>query len=312
MSQILIGITRNRFAPIVCSRPLSLANIAYGRGRGGRPAPERPVEENRTPIQKIDTTESPQEIWTTHKLPGNPKCLYQAVMMNKPNAAQTSGMSEDEKAARHNAQIQAFTTTLQTSFSRRSVGVTGIVGMLCMSNLIIFPTLSIWFGAINAILYSGLMFSFSYGNQIARQPLRGLWFNEETGVTTVAVESYNFHKSKEANIFINIPAESADFDVGSSVKSLFAGSEIMEPPKNYFDRWGRTCSKFPFPGGICLLFKNVDLSASLVDNGHANTCVWIEPNFFKNRIYDPNISGNEEIFEQSTFFKRVLAQMRSS
>ena len=49
----------------------------------------------------------------------------------------------------------------------------------------------------------------------------------------------------------------------------------MEPPKNYFDRWGRTCSKFPFPGGICLLFKNVDLSASLVDNGHANTCVWI-------------------------------------
>ena len=166
MSQILIGITRNRFAPIVCSRPLSLANIAYGRGRGGRPAPERPVEENRAPIQKIDATESPQEIWTTYKLPGNPKCLYQAVMMNKPNAAQTSGMSEDEKAARHNAQIQAFTTTLQTSFSRRSVGVTGIVGMLCMSNLIIFPTLSIWFGAINAILYSGLMFSFSYGNQV--------------------------------------------------------------------------------------------------------------------------------------------------
>ena len=166
MSQILIGITRNRFAPIVCSRPLSLANIAYGRGRGGRPAPERPVEENRAPFQKIDATESPQEIWTTYKLPGNPKCLYQAVMMNKPNAAQTSGMSEDEKAARHNAQIQAFTTTLQTSFSRRSVGVTGIVGMLCMSNLIIFPTLSIWFGAINAILYSGLMFSFSYGNQV--------------------------------------------------------------------------------------------------------------------------------------------------
>jgi hypothetical protein len=114
--------------------------------------------------------------------------------------------------------------------------------------------------------------------QIARQPLRGLWFNEETGVTTVAVESYNFHKSKEANIFINIPAESDDFDVGSSVKSLFAESEIMQQPKNYFDRWGRTCSKFPFPGGICLLFKNVDLSASLVDNGHANTCVWIGMN----------------------------------
>lgn len=122
--------------------------------------------------------------------------------------------------------------------------------------------------------------------QIARQPLRGLWFNEETGVTTVAVESYNFHKSKEANIFINIPAESADYDVGSSVKSLFAESEIMEKPKNYFDRWGRTCSKFPFPGGICLLFKNVDLSPSLVDNGHANTCVWIGTSGISRTVYD--------------------------
>lgn len=312
MSQILI-VTRNRLVPIVCSRPLSLANIAYGRGRGGRPAPERPVEENRAPsAQKTNTSDDAQEIWTSYELPGNPKRLYQAVMMNKQDGKELGGMSDDEKAARQNAQIKAFTTTLQTSFARRSVGVTGIVGMLCMSNLIIFPTLSFWFGAINAIVYSGLMFSFSYGNQIARQPLRGLWFNEETGVTTVAVESYNFHKSKEANIFINIPAESADYDVGSSVKSLFAESEIMEKPKNYFDRWGRTCSKFPFPGGICLLFKNVDLSPSLVDNGHANTCVWIEPNFFKNKIFDPHVSGNEEIYEQSDFFRRVLAQMRSS
>ena len=92
-------------------------------------------------------------------------------MMNKQDGkAALEGMSEDEKAARQNAQIKAFTTTLQTSFARRSVGVTGIVGMLCMSNLIIFPTLSFWFGAINAIVYSGLMFSFSYGNQVLYIP----------------------------------------------------------------------------------------------------------------------------------------------
>ena len=167
MSQILI-VTRNRLTPIVLSRPLSLANVAFGRGRGGRPAPERPVEENRVPkAQKIKTSESPQEIWTSYELPGNPRRLYQAVMMNKQDGkAALEGMSEDEKAARQNAQIKAFTTTLQTSFARRSVGVTGIVGMLCMSNLIIFPTLSFWFGAINAIVYSALMFSFSYGNQV--------------------------------------------------------------------------------------------------------------------------------------------------
>jgi hypothetical protein len=78
MSQILI-VTRNRLAPIVFSRPLSLANVAFGRGRGGRPAPERPVEENRVPqVQKINSSEGRQEIWTSYELPGNPRRLYQA------------------------------------------------------------------------------------------------------------------------------------------------------------------------------------------------------------------------------------------